>query len=537
MSGNNVGGIESSNGSVFTISGTLTNSTESYAKPTAWEDGITELTVVGGTFTESLTVVPGQIQYYLDAGNVVDPAVTLANAKTSAVTELNEYKTLTDFSADNQTVIGTKIATGTTAINNATTIENVATALATAKSDLDTVKTLVQEAADALATAKTIAHDALDIALASYSQANYTAENWAILNLFKTDGDTAIDAAGTTDTVTSAQNTTTDGMDAVEILTPVQQYATTKTTTLDDDTTEVVLDNGSGSVEEIIVPASIPSTQQITLDMSKLLDDSSDSVTLGSNDMTLERQGTNNYSALLPAGTEITGDSSWDGTLMLPMVTTLTSEEGTVNVAVEMGSTQRLDFSQAVKVTLGGMAGKNALYSDGTGEHTISACIDASDASAGSLAIGGECSISVGGNLVIWTYHFTTFAAYTPTPSNSNSGGGSSYRIQPVVIPVITTPSLCPNGMDIASNCTTAPIIGKVLGAEKFNFTKFVKNNSRGDEVMELQKLLNTLGHNSGVADGKFGPKTKGAVIRFQLANGLKGDGIVGPLTRAVLNK
>ncbi|HAQ02779.1 TPA: hypothetical protein DEP30_02970 [Candidatus Nomurabacteria bacterium] len=64
-----------------------------------------------------------------------------------------------------------------------------------------------------------------------------------------------------------------------------------------------------------------------------------------------------------------------------------------------------------------------------------------------------------------------------------------------------------------------------------------MKNGSKGNEVIELQKLLNASGYNCGEADGFFGPKTKGAVIKFQLANSLKGDGLVGPATRATLNK
>jgi len=85
---------------------------------------------------------------------------------------------------------------------------------------------------------------------------------------------------------------------------------------------------------------------------------------------------------------------------------------------------------------------------------------------------------------------------------------------------------------------------GKILGAEKFVFTFFLKREQPpysvgvyANEVMELQKFLNKGGYESGFVDGKFGPITEGAMIRFQLANGLVGDGIVGILTRTVLNK
>jgi len=103
--------------------------------------------------------------------------------------------------------------------------------------------------------------------------------------------------------------------------------------------------------------------------------------------------------------------------------------------------------------------------------------------------------------------------------SGGSSSGGS------YIAPVISNP--------IVAN----PMAGQVLGAEKFNFTLWLKYGSRGNEVMELQKFLNNAGHDCGIADGIFGPKTKAAVIKFQLANGLAGDSIVGPLTRAVLNK
>lgn len=79
--------------------------------------------------------------------------------------------------------------------------------------------------------------------------------------------------------------------------------------------------------------------------------------------------------------------------------------------------------------------------------------------------------------------------------------------------------------------------IGKVLGAGTFNFTSKMKNGSISNEVMELQKFLNNNGYDCGTSDGKFGAKTKLAVIEFQIANGLEGDGVIGSLTRGILNK
>lgn len=51
----------------------------------------------------------------------------------------------------------------------------------------------------------------------------------------------------------------------------------------------------------------------------------------------------------------------------------------------------------------------------------------------------------------------------------------------------------------------------------------------RGEDVAELQARLNSLGFDSGKADGIFGPDTERAVVEFQTNRGLAEDGKVGP--------
>lgn len=53
--------------------------------------------------------------------------------------------------------------------------------------------------------------------------------------------------------------------------------------------------------------------------------------------------------------------------------------------------------------------------------------------------------------------------------------------------------------------------------------------------VRALQRRLAGLGYPPGPIDGRYGPLTKAAVIRFQAAHGLRPDGIDGPLTMAAV--
>lgn len=64
-----------------------------------------------------------------------------------------------------------------------------------------------------------------------------------------------------------------------------------------------------------------------------------------------------------------------------------------------------------------------------------------------------------------------------------------------------------------------------------------LKQGAKGEQVKLLQTLLEKHGLRTGGADGNFGPMTHAAVVKFQLAHGLGGSGLVGPQTWALLQK
>lgn len=59
----------------------------------------------------------------------------------------------------------------------------------------------------------------------------------------------------------------------------------------------------------------------------------------------------------------------------------------------------------------------------------------------------------------------------------------------------------------------------------------------RGDDVLELQTALGSLGFDAGWIDGLFGPDTAEALTEFQINVGLNGDGIFGPESLRALRR
>jgi hypothetical protein len=73
--------------------------------------------------------------------------------------------------------------------------------------------------------------------------------------------------------------------------------------------------------------------------------------------------------------------------------------------------------------------------------------------------------------------------------------------------------------------------------ASAYNFgTTTLKNGSRGEAVMELQRFLNSTLNLGLVVDGKLGPKTVAILKKWQNDHGLKADGLIGPKTKQIMN-
>jgi hypothetical protein len=171
--------------------------------------------------------------------------------------------------------------------------------------------------------------------------------------------------------------------------------------------------------------------------------------------------------------------------------------------------------------------------SDITG-YTVTSSNGGTDSNAGSLSLSHVVTGLTNGD----TYTFTVHA--TNSIGNSVESGASDAVI-PVAIPPMPTSVfgshggryLVPNYVaPIATNPTTTPT--KTI----YNFgTTTLKLGSKGNVVKELQRFLNNKLNLKLIVDGVFGLKTKTTLIKFQLMNKLKGDGVVGPLTRAMMNK
>ena len=208
------------------------------------------------------------------------------------------------------------------------------------------------------------------------------------------------------------------------------------TVTVDVGETEIVIDTTNiADLMAINVPSSVADDEIISLNLGTLRDDTG-SLNLSTNDLTLSRNTSSglDYKVVLPQGSVIKGSGSWNGVINLPTLketseVTPTAEAGvtkTVDVVIEVGFSQgQLNFTKAAKLTVPNQAGKSAGYTDAEDVfHTIPACTAAQIADPDTLGDGADCFTSSGADMLIWTKHFTKFAAFTSTATSSGSSGG-----------------------------------------------------------------------------------------------------------------
>jgi hypothetical protein len=91
---------------------------------------------------------------------------------------------------------------------------------------------------------------------------------------------------------------------------------------------------------------------------------------------------------------------------------------------------------------------------------------------------------------------------------------------------------------DYLSTNLSAPVAaGSPVGqTAAFTLSHTLAKGWSGPEVSLLQQLLNKVGVYTGEITGYFGPATEQSVMTLQQQNNLSAVGIVGPMTRALLN-
>lgn len=111
----------------------------------------------------------------------------------------------------------------------------------------------------------------------------------------------------------------------------------------------------------------------------------------------------------------------------------------------------------------------------------------------------------------------------------------------------VQAPSASVSGSSGSGSCSSAIPgggNGAVTGGAHIGFMRNLQQNSRGEDVRQLQCFLNTRGFtvsrvgagSSGRETTLFGPATKAALIRFQKAHGIKpAVGFFGPVTRGAI--
>ena len=132
----------------------------------------------------------------------------------------------------------------------------------------------------------------------------------------------------------------------------------------------------------------------------------------------------------------------------------------------------------------------------------------------------------------------TTEAGVTMTTDSTGCSGGNLYNIATGALCVNNSTSQgCSGGSKYNTSTGALCVNNTVSDRRVYNFgTITLRNGSRGDAVMELQRFLNARLNLGLVVDGKLGPRTIAVIKNWQSVNGLLADGLIGVKTKARMN-
>lgn len=127
----------------------------------------------------------------------------------------------------------------------------------------------------------------------------------------------------------------------------------------------------------------------------------------------------------IPAGTEISGPSGWDGTIGLPVISNSASlNVGSNQYVIELGITDgTLEFSSPVRLFVPGQGGKNLKVIRQGKADDIKATLNANTREAAAGLLQGElvdAKFIEGSDLYIWTTRFCEFVTYSNRSQNND---------------------------------------------------------------------------------------------------------------------
>jgi hypothetical protein len=141
----------------------------------------------------------------------------------------------------------------------------------------------------------------------------------------------------------------------------------------------------------------------------------------------------------------------------------------------------------------------------------------------------GRREIVVAGRTLTWTQVAIIAGSFIVLLIAILAAAGVFSSSKSAALPVTTPTTPPPPKTTAATTTATTPAATAP--------TQTLSPGATGSEVKTLQQALKSLGYDPGTIDGNYGPSTQTAVEKFQAANNLATDGVVGAETLAKLQQ